>query len=80
MPLPQKDTVRAENYFCIFVMQRTSQNKILIEAVNQCDFKLSLPQFIIKSFLPSAAKDWYKAVCSFYDKNQDKWEPMVNKM
>jgi len=43
--------------------------KIHIKAVVQCDFKISVPSFMLTSFLPKAVKSWHENVSKYYNKN-----------
>jgi hypothetical protein len=56
---PPPDTVRGKTMYNCGIMYRSEKDKkIYYDFVNQCDFKLSVPAFMINSFLPKAAKGW----------------------
>lgn len=52
------------------IMQRTGEEgKIKIQVLTQCDIKVSIPAFMINSFIPKVTKAWYDNVVMFYNKN-----------
>jgi hypothetical protein len=52
-----KDTIRGETIYNFGIMERDpSDNKIKFSVVTQADFKISVPAFMMTSFLPKATK------------------------
>lgn len=72
MPIPES-TVRAECIYNIATMKRDPDSgKILLKVLAQNDFKLSVPAFMINTFLPKATKEWLDHVTKYYQKNKTK--------
>ena len=69
VPIP-KDTVRGETLYNFSIMERDPKTKkIKFTVVTQCDFKMSIPAFMINTFLPKAAKQWKDHIEKHYMKN-----------
>ena len=65
-----KDTIRGETIYNFGIMERDpSDNKIKFSVVTQADFKISVPAFMMTSFLPKATKQWFDTVQKHYQKN-----------
>lgn len=57
------DSVRGQSLFSFAMARRSpTDNKILFTNINQMDYKLKIPMFLKSSFLPKAAKLWYKEI------------------
>ena len=65
-------TIRGFTIFNVGIMQRLDDGKISMDIVTQCDFKISVPSFMLTSFLPKATKAWYDNVVKYYNKNHKK--------
>ena len=60
MPLPNDSTVRGfTNLNCGVMYRDPKTGKIINKVITQCDFKISVPPWMLTSFLPSATKKWY---------------------
>lgn len=57
--------VRGTNLHSCSLIQRLEDGRILYTNINQMDYKLNIPLFIKTSFLPKAAKTWYKDITAF---------------
>ena len=69
-PVPDKQTVRGETVVGAITAERTADGKIKLTTVIQCDLKISIPTFMITTFLPRATKEWYENLNQYYDQNQ----------
>lgn len=70
VPVPDKDTIRALNYFsCIKIHRNPENQKIHYEVITQSNFKLQIPDFILKTALPNGSKKWMAEAQKFYSKN-----------
>lgn len=66
-------TVRGFTIFNVGIMQRhETSNEISLHSITQCDFKISIPSFMITSFLPKATKGWHDNIVKYYNKNHKK--------
>ena len=66
------ETVRAYTIYNVGIMERLPSGKVHLTMLSQCDFKTSVPAFMISSFLPKATKGWYDNVVKYYNKNHKK--------
>ena len=58
--LPNDKTVRGfTNINCGLVYRDPKTGKIYNKVITQCDFMISVPSWMLTSFLPSATKSWY---------------------
>lgn len=56
-------------YNCGLMQRNPKTNEIELTLVTQCDFKVSVPSFMLNSFLPKATKGWYDNIVKYYNKN-----------
>ena len=71
-PLPE-ETVRGTTIFNFGLFERDKKDeKIKGTICTQCDFKIAVPAFMLSTFLPDSAKEWYSGVTKFYIKNKNK--------
>ena len=63
MPLPD-ETVRASTilYFGMVERDPSNNNKIKLQSCAQCDFKVTVPAFMVNQFLPNSTKTWYSSI------------------
>jgi hypothetical protein len=62
-------TVRGRCVINCGLMQRNpSDGKILLTQISQMDFGLSVPAFMVNSFLPKAMKSWFDESQKYYTK------------
>ena len=64
-----KDMVRGFTIYNCGVMQRDETGQLVLRIITQCDFKITVPSFMLSSFLPKATKTWYDSVVKYYNKN-----------
>lgn len=65
--------VRGFTIFNVGIMDRDEKtNEIRIKSITQCDFKISVPSFMLTSFLPKATKGWHDNIVKYYNKNHKK--------
>ena len=58
-----KGVVRADTIICFGKISRnTTDQKVLFIANSQCDFKMKIPDFLINTFAPKAAKAYMNDV------------------
>jgi hypothetical protein len=70
-PLPDKKTTRGFTLINVSLMEREAESgKILFTTVTQCDFKITIPSFMLSSVLPAGTKAWHENVTKYYTKNQ----------
>lgn len=68
-----ENRVRGFTIFNCAIMERNpTTNEIECRVVTQCDFKMSIPVFIVSSFVPKATKAWYDNIVKYYNKNHKK--------
>ena len=70
----QKDIVRITNYINYYKVEDYDDDYIYFYSLNQTDFKMPLPQFVINVTLPTTTKKWQLDLEKFaseikYDKN-----------
>ena len=68
----RKKTVRAETNVKCIMMYRTPDQFIKHIHLSQVDFKVEIPSWLLKSFLPDAAKKWVGEAKKYYLKNYKK--------
>ena len=51
------------------ISRNPTDGKINITSIAQCDLKLTIPNFMLSSFLPKATKEWMDNVQKYYNKN-----------
>ena len=70
---PPKGTVRADSIICFGKISRNTETdqKVVFLANSQCDFKMKVPDFLINTFAPKAAKTYMNDVQKFYKKNHE---------
>jgi hypothetical protein len=66
------ETVRGFTIYNLAIMQRNEKNEIYVRTITQCDFKITVPGFMLKTFLPNATKGWYDNIVKYYTKNNKK--------
>lgn len=72
-PLPEV-TERASTiiYYGIVERDPSNNNKIKLQSNCQCDFKITVPSFMLTQFLPSSTKSWYSSIQKYYMKHMKK--------
>lgn len=70
-PLPD-ETVRGSTIFYYGIVERdpANNNRIKFRSCCQCDFKATVPSFMLSSFLPSSTKNWYSSIQKYYMKHE----------
>ena len=48
------------------VFRDPDTKKIKLHTITQCDFMISIPSFLVTSFLPSKTKEWKQNVTKYY--------------
>ena len=61
-----KDTVRGQTLINCAIMEYQEDGKLSYRCVTQCDFKMTVPNFIYTTFLPKAAKSWLAEIQKYY--------------
>lgn len=68
-PLPSATVRGVTIYNCGLMYRNPKDGKLDYTLVNQCDYKISVPAFMLNTFLPKAAKGWINDLQKFYQKN-----------
>ena len=61
---PKKDVVRFVDFLNFFKISEEDEY-IVFSSLNQCDFKMSIPQMLINITLPMTSKNWYAGIKKF---------------
>jgi len=68
-PSPSGQVVRAFTIYSCSMVERLPDGQIKHSQSCQMDWHIKAPTFLVNTFFPKAAKDWYGNVVKFYNKN-----------
>ena len=70
-PAVDATTVRGSILTNVAMIYRDEKDgKIKIYSVSQCDIKMTVPPFILTTFMPKASKAWIDNISKYYNKNK----------